>query len=250
MIINRTAEFKKLRKDPETKKFQKIDLTESIRSKLLKATDRLSSLKGELERHCLPSFTNRKRKMAEIQKQKCDLNLNLLQIENLISHIEDVIIPLQIRSTMQNYFLNKLKTLLVQFRNVEENFLKKMNKVKIFEELDYNNQIEQTNEIQEMMLMKRMNDAEQIKRSIYFLTTMLMDVKLIVTSQTAKIDRIEVHMHEVEENIKATNIELKKIPKRHNKIKNRLIFILCACIIILIILSILKAAKKKHKFNL
>ncbi|KAM0677559.1 hypothetical protein BDAP_001886 [Binucleata daphniae] len=224
----------------------KITILRQIRDKLSKAEKQYQTLKVKLERYCLPCFGDRKRKLSEIQASKCELNLTLLQIENQISEIDQQINNAKVAKQIKEHMYTKLKRLLITYRNAEETFLKKIENVKLFDNLDKEPVEVKNCEMNELLQLKKSSDVEQIKQSIFFLTTMLMDIKLIISSHTSKIDRIEAYFDETQQNINQTNIELEKIPKRHNRIKNKIIYFLCLSVIVLICLSIIKAVKHKQ----
>jgi hypothetical protein len=222
-----------------------IKVQNDLRTKLIETGRQISTLKLMLDRQCLPSFTQRRKRMIEINKQKCVINGSIHRCNGIVKDINGLNICDTMKKSMRRYFATKVEQILLEYRNIEERFLEKMNRMKIFDELE---ESKVAVEYCDVSLAKKKNEVEQIRKSIFYLTTLLLEMKMIVGSQTWKIDRVEFFVGMVNENLKGSNKELEEIPKRHNRIKNRIIYFLSITVVILTIFSLLKALKQRNKF--
>ncbi|TBU07512.1 hypothetical protein CWI39_0308p0030 [Hamiltosporidium magnivora] len=244
MFINKTFEYSKLLNIPLKKTYYKECIADTIRKKLNEAKQSISDLQLMLERHCLPSFNMRKRKMSEINHKKAEINLLISKIESLFLVIEKEDLPESMRSSIKHHFATKLKRNLLFYRNIQQSFLKKISSLQTFEDLDSESV---QGSVQEMVTIKKSSDSQNIKKTIFHLTTLLLEMKMIIQAQSYKIDRIDFLLNQTYVHIDKTNQELVEIPKYTSKLKNSIIYALSMFVFLLIILSILKAYKIRKK---
>lgn len=236
MIIDITPKYLNYLKTKPSS-FISSTICSSLRNKLIQVQSHLSNFKNTVEKQSLPTFT-KKRNDNVI---KCNLNLQLVQLENQISEIKNMNFCENMKKNMYTYFGDFLKIILIEYRNIEEKNLKKYS----YNDNYYVDNSLQNNEMNDFLQIKKVNDAEQIRKSIFFLTTMLMEIKMVVNAQREKIDRVEMVLEKVEKDLECANEELECVANKQGKGKNRFIFGLSLCVIFLIVLSMIKAARKK-----
>ncbi|EJW03819.1 hypothetical protein EDEG_01911 [Edhazardia aedis USNM 41457] len=248
MIVERTEKYREYLKNQFNEKPETENFFDTLNGNLIDLQKHLHDLKLALEKHCIPSFSKRKKIKDEIDTKRCTLNFKIVQLENKISEIrEKKCYSKKMLTILVDYYACKLNKTLVEYKNVEEKYLKKITTLKVFDECDYdyNDNDNDQQLVNEMILMKRSADAEHVRKVIFFITTMIMEMKMVVSAQNQKIDRIEVQFDTINENLKNTNVILAQMPRKHNRIKNRIISFLSFLVLILITLSILKALKHR-----
>ncbi|KAI5189564.1 hypothetical protein NECID01_0587 [Nematocida sp. AWRm77] len=82
---------------------------------------------------------------------------------------------------------------------------------------------------------------EGVYKSVYFITTVIRELKSVVLSQSDKIERLDCAMDLVAHSAKKSSKEISSISTFGSQIKNRVITVLFFSIFILIVLSTLKA---------
>lgn len=220
MIINRTRELHKQYKAPPNPFVPSIKIS-SIRNQIILVRSSLTQLRSALSKHSLP-FT--RTHVPDLLGLKVKLSQDILLLENYIKDIEGAL-----GDPIRLYFNTILKSLVIEYRQSEEVHLNTLKKFKS----------------DDGQLLLTINDAERVKQSIFFLTTMLMEIKHVVCSQREKIDRIEEYFDIAKVEIEKTNEELKEVPKKHNRIKNQIVYLLSMVLILMLMMAIIKAEKMR-----
>lgn len=212
MIISRTHEYNKhIAKQP--KRFVYNTNFLEIKKSLSQTDNLLCTLKMASKRANLP-FS----KKTNHTDMKLELNHKILNMENMIKEEKN--------SHLRSVLSNRLQDTIIDYRHELQNELEHGQYV--YEEIAY------------------VGEKEKLKKNMYFLTTMLMELKCVVMAQNEKLDRIEEYMVMSYENIQKTNEILVDVKNRKNSIKDRIIYILCVIVILMMSCAVLKVSKRKH----
>ncbi|KAG0440284.1 t-SNARE affecting a late Golgi compartment protein 2 [Dictyocoela muelleri] len=229
MLIDRTADYRKFKK---TKIHYNHDLTPNrIRRQLKELTEEINMLKTLQVRQTLPSFSHRREKKNEIMEIKTEIDLKLVKVEN---EIKSIAIP-----AIKNYFIKKLQAILLEYRKNQQEYLKNIKNVQIFDELE---NIE-GNEI--MICTSKQKRIDDVRKSIFFITTVLMEIKSLVLQQNESIDRIDFNLEISNNNLNLASKEMRKIGKSRGLYKNRIIVFLISVLVILLCISSGKIIRRR-----
>lgn len=194
-----------------------------IREQIILVRNHLTKLRTALHRQRLP-FT--RTNIPNLIGLKLKLSQEILKLETCIREIDCAM-----SESIRNYFNAILKTIIIDYRQSEEKHLLNLQNIK------YDN----------TQMLVTLNDAEKIKQSIFFLTTMLMEIKLVVYAQREKLDRIDEYLDSANIEIEKTNNELKDIPKKHNRVKNRIVYFMTLFLVMLLFIAIVKAERTRSR---
>ncbi|KAI5170849.1 hypothetical protein NEFER03_0308 [Nematocida sp. LUAm3] len=89
------------------------------------------------------------------------------------------------------------------------------------------------------------SSVEGVYRSVYFISTIIKELKTVILSQTDKIDRLDVAMDTVSLSSEKSTKEIVTLSTFGSHVKNRVITILFLSIFILIVLSAIKASSHR-----
>ncbi|KAF7683206.1 hypothetical protein TCON_1587 [Astathelohania contejeani] len=243
MLINKTQDYISHRVGTH-KPIHPVEISTTLRIKLEKLGLQLSELDMMLKRQCLPSFSMRKQRMREIHEKECGINLMVRQCDSLLAEIKNLRICPQMRQNIQGYFAHKLKTAVLEYRTHQQIFLKKINTYRVFDDLEE----DRVETLSEALFVKRNSESEEIRKSIFYLTTLLLEMKLVIGAQHEKIDRLEFYMDIVNRDLEGIGKELVEMPRKYKGTKNKIILFLSLVVSILFLLSMVKLAKRNGKF--
>lgn len=219
-MINRTRDLHIHYKKPPSPFIPSLRISK-IRNQILSVRSNLTKLRTTLSRHNLP-FT--RTHVPDLLNLKVRLSQDIILLESYIKDIDGTL-----GDPIRQYFNSILKTIVIDYRQSEEIHLNSVSKVKG----------------DDGQMLISLSETERIKQSIFFLTTMLMEIKMVVHSQREKIDRIEEYFDKARNDIENTNCVLKEIPRKHNRLKNRIVYFLSIVVVLLLTMSIIKAEKNK-----
>lgn len=148
---------------------------------------------------------------------KLNLNHKILNVENMIKDEKN--------ETIRSILSNQLQETIIEYRHELQN---ELDHTVVYEEIEYS------------------TEKDKLKKNMYFLTTMLMELKSVILAQNEKLDRIEEYLVMSYENIQKTNEILVDVKNKKNNIKDRIIYMLCIIVILLMSCAVIKAAKRKH----
>lgn len=234
MLVNRGRAV--LRGRSETgPTFRPISI-EDVKMHIARTKSNINDLRVMQERQCLPSFVSRKRRMEDIASKKMEIDTGIEEIERGIYRVNSYSLSSAMKKNITDYLSLELQKIVHSYRSMQQDFLKKVSCMEIFDRLDERDE--------EVLLSESMVQANDIRQSIFGLTTILMELKIAIGSQTWKLDRIEFFMAQANENIKCANRELALPPSRGVFLKNRIIFILVFLVVILFCASMVKVARR------
>ncbi|KCZ74800.1 hypothetical protein H311_03922 [Anncaliia algerae PRA109] len=225
MLINKSNFFS------YTQSHKFIQLS-SLRSCIATVNVQIKDLHLHQERQCLPSFLSKSERMKEISSLKNKISENLSLIEKTVHSFEIFPVSKEMKQNLKEYFTFELQGLLYKFRETQQSFLNKMSNNEIFQSFE-----------EDIPAQTQVSSMHETKSTIFQVTTMLMELKMAVTAQTFKIDRIEFYLTNVNENMKKTNKELLQLPRKGVYFKNRIIYFLLFIVIVLMVLSLIKVSK-------
>merc|ERR1712126_404520 len=187
--------------------------------------------KQTLER--LPNFLEKKRRKHEIQALKDDISHNIIHLEKAIESINEYKVDKTIKKSFKNYYLTKFQKLVVKYRTLEQNHLIKVkNYPTDFYENESDEEVEQSVNPLINITNNKSKRVESIKNSIYFLNTVLLELRSLINSHFIEVDRMDCFIDKMSNNIERTNKELNEIPRKHARVKDRLIVLLLILIVI------------------
>lgn len=245
MLIDHTARFKKLR-GGITQNFTPDLFPVKMRNGIEMAKKQLFQLKMLQDRQCLPSFTKRKQKKEEINRSKSELRILLSKLDESLKNIAGLNYSSQVKMRMKDHFATSVHTILIEFKDIQHKYLKKIKDLQIFDDLEDTRPFHYTDEVPHRLLsQKKQHDIENVRDSLYFITSMLLEMKTIIASHTEMIDRIDFLMDEAQNNIHLANEEIEKIPEKYGGFKDKFIIFLIIVMICLLTLLMLKFHKRR-----
>lgn len=246
MLVDHTAKFKILRRAP-TKLFNHDLFPLKIRELVEYTRKQLYHLKMLQERQCLPSFSKRRQKKEEINRAKNELRILLAKLESNLKEISRLNYNSQVKKKMKDHFASSVHNILLEFRELQQKYLKKIKDLQIFDDLEDTRPFhyKENNFSQKVLSEKKQNDIENVRDSLYFITSMLLEMKTIIASHTEMIDRIDFLMDETQNNLNLANIEIEKIPKKYGGFKDKIIIFLIIIMTFLLTVLMFKFYKKR-----
>lgn len=234
MFVNRTLEYRKFLRKRDID-FVPI-LTTGIRSSLNGLRESIEKLTVKQERNCLPSFTSKKKKQVEIEKLKKELNAEMLTVEKNIEEVLSYPLPKKVTAIMYEYFFKQLKIIIYSYRSLQQGYLKKID---FYDDLE---QHEEENGNNSVMLLE---NVKEVRKSIYDLTTVLLDMKMAVGQQALQIDRLDFYFDSINFYLEGTNAELEKMPNSYRGVKDKMMYFLLCLSILLVMVAMLKMVKNR-----
>lgn len=208
-----------------------------VKRRMKKVKSNVNDLYVMQERHCLPSFVPRKQRTDEISGKKAEINADIDEVEAEIRRVDTYGISSTMRKNIADYLSLELHKVVHGYRAMQQDFLKKVSCMEVFDTHD---------ECDESLLVsENVSQMNDVKQSIFGLTTTLMELKMVIGAQAWKLDRIEFFMACANENIKSANHELVVMPYKNAFVKNRVIFILTCLVIVLFFLSVAKVSRHR-----
>ncbi|KAI5169112.1 hypothetical protein PAEPH01_0447 [Pancytospora epiphaga] len=236
MIVNRSIYFYKMRgKKVEEPQFATVD---SIREALNLLSIEIAVLQKKQSRQALPSFSSRTKKMLEIKThQECIAN----SIKTIDANIKAIVFKeKRISSSIQMYFTNMLKKLVVLHRTIQRESLSKN---EIYDEC----QTQETMMPTENAMKLTVNRTAQIRQSIFNLTNTLLELKLTLKDQSMTLDRIDFFFDKSNFYLEEANQEIDKIPSNYVALKDFTIYFLLYIIGVLLIFVLIKLHRGKDQ---
>lgn len=245
MLIDHTLQFRTLKNEP-AKNFEPLILPLKIRESIKFTNKQLFELKLLQERQCLPSFSKRTQKKQEINKLKCEIRMLLARLDKYMREISMLNVSLSVRKRMKDHFANSVHLLLLEYREMQQKYLRKIKDLQIFDDLEDPRPLQSKDNVpQRFLSQKKQNDIENVRNSMYFITSMLLEMKTIVASHSEMIDRIDFLIDETNNNLNLANIEIERIPRKYGGLKDKLIIFLIIIMIFLISILMLRFYKSR-----
>lgn len=234
MLVNRTLEYKRLTKRKDIK-FSPLSAS-SLRGSLDDVKQSISKLGIIQEKHCMPSFSPKKKKKDEIDEVKRHITDQIHRAEKGIEEIVKGSNSKVLTDCMHGYFAGQLKAIIHDYRGLQQKFLKNID---IYDEIDHE---DEENDGGSMLLLENVKD---LRKSIYDLTSVLLDMKMAVGQQSLQIDRLDFYLDSINFYLEGANDELGKIPASHRRMKNKAIYFMLLLSIVLVLMSMLKMARSR-----
>lgn len=245
MLNDLTLKYIEKRNTP-TAAFVPILLPIKIKESVDYTTKQLFNLKLLQERQCLPSFSKRKQKREEIDKVKSEIRILIVRLENYLKEINALECTLVLKRRMKDHFAQIVHSLLVEYREMQQKYLRKIKNLQIFDDLEDTRPFQPShNQPQKLICQKKQNDIESIRSSLYFITSVLLEMKTIIASHSNMIDRIDYLVDETNNNLRMANKEIEKVPSKYGGLKDRFILVLLLVTICLLFLLVLKIYRKR-----
>lgn len=233
MIVDKTGYYDNFKGFP-TNKCTFISV-QTIREHILELNKKISTLQKQLSRNTLPSFCSKEKKFKEIDNAKESINQKIKEIEEVIRKIK-IKEPLMV-SAIQTYFFNILKKIIVVYRALQQDNLRKH---EIYDEY----RVTETQLEDEELLQMTITRAAQIRQQIFQLTNTLLEVKMVLKNQTGMIDRIDYYFTRSNNYLNEANEEISRIPENYTKYKDMLIYAMIYFIAVILIMILMKAYKR------
>ncbi|ADM11574.1 t-SNARE complex syntaxin [Encephalitozoon intestinalis ATCC 50506] len=233
MLVNRTLEYKKFTKRKDVR-FNPLS-TSGLRVFLEDVRKSICRLGIVQEKHCMPSFSPKRKKKEEIEDIKRCIVEHIHNAEKNIEGIREISPSKTLTECMYGYFVGQLKSIVHDYRGLQQKFLKNID---IYEEIE---EEDEENEGSRMLL----ENVKDLRKSIYDLTSVLLDMKMAVGQQTLQIDRLDFYLESVNFYLEGANCELEKIPASHRRMKDKIMYFMLLLSVVLVLMSILKVARRK-----
>ncbi|WUR02754.1 Golgi snap receptor complex member [Vairimorpha necatrix] len=239
MIINRTAEYKKLNTLPHRGQCVSVS---NIRSNIDEISKNIKLLNIKQDKLKLPSFESKSKKILEIQKMSELIKTRFKEIETSIIEIDTGNIDLN--KFVINYFSTKLKTVLLDYKQVIQNDRSNLETYTGLKDNIKNNNI---NFYELDTLTVENKEVAEIQKNILEITNVILEMKILMHLGSSSIDRLDLIYDETNMNIEKVNKELRIMKKNYKGIKDKIMYFLGILVIILSISSIIKMELRKNK---
>jgi hypothetical protein len=237
MIVNKTPEYKKCRpKQENTEPSRQIRDISNLRLLLVTIKRDINTLSIKQEKHCLPSFISKKKRRDELELFKSHITNNISSLDHLVGSLE-FNHPL-LERTIKEYFSTKLKLLVTEYRNLQQEFLLKIN---FYEEYE-----EQENH-EDVYMESKFENVIDLRQSIYELTTLLVEMKMVVKNQGYSIDRLDFFYDSTNVALEGLNKEIEKITDSYGGYKDKIMYSLILFVVFLVGLTVLKILIFSHR---
>lgn len=243
MLVDRTLKFKSIRKLP-TRSFQPELLLLKIRELVSFTRKQLYNLKLLQERQCLPSFSRRKEKKEEINKLKNEIRLLIARLDIHLKEISNLDYDQNLKKRIKDYFAVIIHQILLEYREIQQKYLKRIKDLQIFDDLEDTRPFQSFDQ-QNIFSQKKQDDILNVRNSLYFITSMLLEMKTIIASHTEMIDKIDLLMDETNFNIDKANREIEKIPKQFGGMKDKIIIFLVFLMVLMFSILVFKSYRKR-----
>lgn len=227
--------------------------------RITREVSRISKSIGEVEEqcriYCLPSFKSKRDSLGKIETLKYEVARDLARCKAAMQAFSE-----QHKSTMnpslidsiRRHFNYKLDDIIGRLNGTQVLVSENMGKVSVFETIDRAAEAVASHkasvhaEKQEYLQeeadeQESSKDIERIHKSIYFLSSIIKELRAVISSQSEKIERLDIVMDGISGHAQSTLKEVAAIPTLTSRLKNRLISILLLLILALVVLSIIKA---------
>lgn len=237
MIVEKTNLYLKYRNVesiplPDYRQIQDFNINK-IKRNFINLDKSIDDLKKLQNKDNLPSFSLKNEVKSEIKKMKYEIEMKLVSLESEIKNIR----ILQAR----NFFVKKFQNLLLKYKSNQQEYLKNMKNLPVFNETVINSNITEIEAFRSKQV-----DIEDVRKSIFFITTVLLEMKNLLIQQRDSIDRIDYNMEISNNNLNKASHEILRIKKNNGKYKNKIITFLISFIIVLLFISLAKVINKKN----
>lgn len=227
---NRSQELLKRRSTVfEKRKVREKNEVERLFSRISESLSLLDKLVSQVEReceiYCKPTFKSRADIARRIEGLKYEIAVNLTKAKGIMDYFSQ-----NYRKSI-NYVL--VESIGVHFHYKIDGLIQRLNQSvsKIEGAREGEAEGEVTNE----------PGIEGVYKSVYYISTIIRELKSVVISQTDKIERLDVAMEYVSNSAYKSINEIESISPFGSQIKNRIISVLFCSILLLVGLSTIKA---------
>lgn len=230
MIINKTIYFYKIRQY----KASSVEFvsTDDIRNNITLLNVEISNLRKKLNKNSLPSFNSREKRFKEIETQKEIVNKLIENIDLEIKKFK--VSEKRITVSVQSYFMTILKRIIIVYRNIQQDSLRKC---EIYNEYD-DDDFRENGAVQYATIR-----SNNIRKSIFNLTNTLLELKMAIKSQNSLIDRIDFYFDKSNFYLDEANKEISKIPGNYTGTKDMIIYFLLYLVCVLLFLVLIKISR-------
>lgn len=224
---NRSKEFLKKRGTLfESKKSKEKNEVHVLFSKISENLSSLEQLVEKVEKecklYCVPTFKSKLEIVKRIEILKYEIALLITKSKGILDYFSNHFkksINYQLVESVALHFHYKLDIII---KRINESVIKIENIKSTYSKSD---------EI----------GVESVYKSVYYINTVIIELKTLVISQSDKIERLDVAMEYVSNSAYKSVNEISSISVFGSQLKNRIITVLFCCILVLVLLSTLKA---------
>ncbi|TBU18698.1 putative subunit of t-SNARE complex [Ordospora colligata] len=235
MFANRTLEYRRMARIGSLK-FAPISMT-GIRKSLSDTRESISRLGILQEKHGLPSFTTRIKRRKEIDDLKRTIVESIACIERKIEDLNGCTNSKCLSGNIGEYFSAQLRAIIYDYRSIQQEFLKNID---LHEELEH----EENENIDEKSTVV-VETVKDLRKSIYDLTSILLNMRMAVGQQSLQIDRLDFYFDSINFYLESTNNELEKIPATHGKLKDKIMYSMLVMSTVLTLMSLMKMVRNR-----
>ncbi|KAI5189202.1 hypothetical protein NEMIN01_0368 [Nematocida minor] len=234
-MINRSQDLLKKRGSIfEKRKAKEKNEVQHLFSKISGNLAMLDGLVSQVEKectlYCIPTFNSKIEIVKRIEGLKYEIAVNLTKAKGIMDHFS-------------SSFKKSINHILVE--SVGVHFHYKIDKIiaRMNESL---RKIEAAREEEAQMEEKTEEQGnkagiESVYKSVYYINTIIRELKTVVISQSDKIERLDMAMDHVSSSAYKSINEISSISTFGSHMKNRIISVLFCSILVLVVLSTIKA---------
>ncbi|KAH9387288.1 uncharacterized protein NEMAJ01_2184 [Nematocida major] len=224
---NRSREFLKKRGALfEKRKTKEKNEVELLFGKISESLSLLESLTSRVEKecalYCIPSFKSKTDVVRRIESLKCEIALNLTKAKGIMDHFSTAY-----RKSINHVLVESIG---VHFHYKIDAILARMN-----------DSLQRIEGSRELLSAEGKSTVESVYKSVFYINTIIKELKAVVISQSDKIERLDTAMEYVSSSAKKSAGEISSIATFGSHAKNRIISVLFFCILVLVALSTMKA---------
>lgn len=238
--------------------------SEAVKREQSEVEKEFERISGEIERlnksitgveemcksYCLPSFESKRQSLKRIEELKYEVIKDLTKCKSVMKRFSEKhrkSLNTSLICSVRDHFNYKLDEIVSKLQRTQRYLTENMGSVRVFEEIDRAAEKREGGVELKMEGRKEgeveesVGDVEKVHRSVYFLSSVIKDLKSVVLSQSEKIERLDFVMEGVFRNVENTYKQVSAIPTLNSKLKNRTIAVLVSLVVLLVVLSMIKA---------
>jgi len=199
-----------------------------IAKELQKLNELVEKVEKECKLYCVPSFLSKTEIVKRIDLLRYEIALNLTKskgVMEMFSQKYSRSINNSLTDSVASHFHYKLDSLVSRMNESLQKIEQK--KTELSEKSSFFTQNEK-------------NSIEGVYKSVYFISSVIRELKSVIISQSEKIERLDSVMDAISHSSEKSKKEIVSISAFGSQVKNRIITVLFCSIFILVVLSSIK----------
>ncbi|ORD94638.1 hypothetical protein ECANGB1_305 [Enterospora canceri] len=248
MIKCRTLELVRQRNTGDTRVNEKCAGLDCgfIKRNLEKLENSVNEYDRLLKKENLPCFSENSARIARIEATKSNIDQIHQSIRNEISEFATEISYRSIRVIFIEYFTQQLERAMIRYRNIIRD---NIHRTSSFEILNSVNSPTATFDNNMFELQLKTNSNELINQSLLNISNTLAEMKINLKEQSLSIDSLDRYFENTNRYLDLANEEIRKIPKRFVRLKDKAIKLLIIVICCMLGALLMKEWEKNSTFR-